>query len=207
MTRARLAICILIALLLTAAEAEQELNGRDNQRLLQSRVEELQNLAREQEEVLAALKVTIAKVTASSNSSTTTDTSISEDRYVKQVNFGTDTSWPMQYMGVSTNYPWLPHNVNPENFPIPDRYKGMPLQLLGDRQKVYDDFMQGCQKHAEEYAPQCIENEILRIKRCLEQPPQMTNYTATGFKKIRAPEEIFKLIKDFWEANKHLEKN
>lgn len=32
------------------------------------------------------------------------------------------------------------------------------------------------------------------------------NYTELGFKKIRTPEPIFKLIKEFWEANKHLEK-
>lgn len=29
----------------------------------------------------------------------------------------------------------------------------------------------------------------------------MTNYTRMGFKKIKAPEKVFKLIKDFWEAN------
>jgi prolyl 4-hydroxylase len=29
------------------------------------------------------------------------------------------------------------------------------------------------------------------------------NYTELGFKKIKAPEAAFKLIKDFWETNKH----
>ena len=28
------------------------------------------------------------------------------------------------------------------------------------------------------------------------------NYTDIGFKKIRAPDAVFKLISDFWEANK-----
>jgi hypothetical protein len=28
------------------------------------------------------------------------------------------------------------------------------------------------------------------------------NYTTVGFKKIRAPEKMFKLIKDFWDKNK-----
>lgn len=31
------------------------------------------------------------------------------------------------------------------------------------------------------------------------------NYTEIGFKKIRAPEKVFKLIKDFWDANKEIQ--
>lgn len=34
----------------------------------------------------------------------------------------------------------------------------------------------------------------------------LKNYTSLGFKKIRAPEAFFQLIKDFWDTNKHLEK-
>ncbi len=30
----------------------------------------------------------------------------------------------------------------------------------------------------------------------------MQNYTQMGFEKIRAPEKVFKLINDFWAANK-----
>ena len=32
------------------------------------------------------------------------------------------------------------------------------------------------------------------------------NYTDIGFKKIKAPEQVFKLIKEFWDANKDKEK-
>ena len=32
--------------------------------------------------------------------------------------------------------------------------------------------------------------------------PILQNYTETGYKKIRAPENVFKLIKNFWDANK-----
>ena len=32
------------------------------------------------------------------------------------------------------------------------------------------------------------------------------NYTEIGFKKMKAPESVFKVIKDFWEANKDSEK-
>ena len=30
----------------------------------------------------------------------------------------------------------------------------------------------------------------------------MKNYTEHGFMKIRAPDQVFKLLKEFWEANK-----
>jgi len=54
------------------------------------------------------------------------------------VNYGVDVSWPMHHSRVSTNYPWLPHNVDPENNPVPEEYIGMPLQPLGNRQQVFD---------------------------------------------------------------------
>ena len=34
----------------------------------------------------------------------------------------------------------------------------------------------------------------------------MHNYTKLGYTKIRAPEHVFKLINDFWKANKGKEK-
>jgi hypothetical protein len=60
------------------------------------------------------------------------------DDGVKKASYGADISWPMQHDRVSTNYPWLPHNVDPENNPIPVEYIGMPLQPLGDRQKAFE---------------------------------------------------------------------
>ncbi len=60
------------------------------------------------------------------------------DDGVKKASYGADISWPMQHERASTNFPWLPHNVDPENNPIPDEYIGMPLQPLGDRQKAFE---------------------------------------------------------------------
>jgi hypothetical protein len=60
------------------------------------------------------------------------------DDGVTRASYGADISWPMQHERVSTNYPWLPHNIDPENNPIPDEYIGMPLQPLGDRQKAFE---------------------------------------------------------------------
>jgi hypothetical protein len=55
-----------------------------------------------------------------------------------EIDYGTDVSWPMHHVSVSTNYPWLPHNMDPVNNPIPEEYREMPLQPLGDRHKVYE---------------------------------------------------------------------
>lgn len=88
-------------------------------------------------------------------------------------NYGVDISWPIQHGKVSINFPWLLHNADPHN-PIPAEYKDMPIQPLGDRQKKYDEFMQGCYDHHKEAAHMCDETEEGRFNQCLTQPPQMT---------------------------------
>jgi hypothetical protein len=40
-----------------------------------------------------------------------------------------------------------------------------------------------------------------RVQMSLRQPQSMQNYTEAGFKKIRAPEAVYKLIKQFWDTN------
>lgn len=44
-----------------------------------------------------------------------------------------------------------------------------------------------------------IEND--RIAMSLRQPQSMQNYTEVGYKHMRAPEDLFKMIKDFWDNN------
>jgi len=51
--------------------------------------------------------------------------------------FGVDVSWPIHHGSISTNYAWLPHNLDPVNHATPKEYLGMPVQPLGDRSKVY----------------------------------------------------------------------
>jgi hypothetical protein len=51
--------------------------------------------------------------------------------------YGIDVSWPIQHNNVSFNFPWLPHNLDPDHHPVPLEYEGMPLQPLGDRQQRY----------------------------------------------------------------------
>lgn len=40
-----------------------------------------------------------------------------------------------------------------------------------------------------------------RIAMALRQPQSMQNYTEVGFKKIKAPEALFSMIRDFWDSN------
>mmetsp|Transcript_55340 Transcript_55340/g.134401 ORF Transcript_55340/g.134401 Transcript_55340/m.134401 type:complete len:424 (-) Transcript_55340:108-1379(-) len=70
---------------------------------------------------------------------------------------------------------------------------------LPEQQRLYDEFMQGCydtygQTHCDNY-----END--RIMMSLAQPQSMVNYTDTGFKKIKAPPELYKVLKDHFDTN------
>jgi hypothetical protein len=110
---------------------------------------------------------------------------------------------------VSTNYPWLPHNLD-KSLPVPEEYKDMPIQPLGDIQSRYDTFMQGCYDHYEKTGKggkgkACWQTENDRQAMNLRQPKSMYNYTSTGFTKIRAPDNVFALLKNFWEANRFVE--
>ena len=52
----------------------------------------------------------------------------------------------------------------------------------------------------------CTTNELDRLEMSLRQPQSMRNYTEHGYTKIRAPEHVFKLLKEFWDKNKGREK-
>jgi len=117
------------------------------------------------------------------------------------VEYGVDVSFPMQYSEVSTNYPWLEHNMDP-NKPVPDKYKDMVLQPLGDKQSFYKDFLKGCTEAFGKKGKRCIQTELDRIAMTLRQPQSMQNYTKVGYKKIKAPPDVWSLIKKFWDTNK-----
>lgn len=120
----------------------------------------------------------------------------------ESVEYGVDVSFPMHRLKVSNNYDWLPHNVDPVNNPTPPEYKDMPIQYLGDRQSVYEKYVQGCRDHYSKYASSCDSTEHERVAMGLRQPHSMQNYTDLGFKKIKTPPAVWKLIQDFWETNK-----
>jgi len=118
------------------------------------------------------------------------------------VSYGVDISFPIHHANVSTNYAWLPHNVDPINNPTPEQYKDMPVQWLGDRQKGYNDFIEGCLNYYPKHKHACLQTEADRVEMSKRQPQSMQNYTDIGFKKIRMPHKLWGLLSDFWEKNK-----
>eukprot|EP00555_Chaetoceros_dichaeta_P002645 CAMPEP_0198249708 /NCGR_PEP_ID=MMETSP1447-20131203/1137_1 /TAXON_ID=420782 /ORGANISM="Chaetoceros dichaeta, Strain CCMP1751" /LENGTH=490 /DNA_ID=CAMNT_0043934395 /DNA_START=116 /DNA_END=1588 /DNA_ORIENTATION=+ len=120
------------------------------------------------------------------------------------VDYGVDVSFPIHHGKLSTNYASLPHNLDPENNAVPRKYEGMPVQPLGNKQKFYDDFMQGCYDEYQKGKKGgiCDATERGRVSMSLDQPKDMTNYTENGFKKIKTPDAVWKLISEFWEKNK-----
>ena len=107
----------------------------------------------------------------------------------------------MQHERVSTNYPWLPHNVDSSKA-VPEYYQDMPIQPLGNMQRKHDEYMAGCREHYQKRANRCDQNENDRISMTMRQPQSMRNYTEIGYAKIRAPDHVFQLLSEFWEANK-----
>jgi len=73
---------------------------------------------------------------ANSNTNTTLDESEPTATVEEVSEYGADISFPMHYPAVSTNYPWLPHERTNGTLPTPDRYKGMPVQPLGNKKNV-----------------------------------------------------------------------
>jgi len=109
---------------------------------------------------------------------------------------------PTQSVSVTDENKGTPYGVDC-TFPI--HHKNLRCgDLLGDRSSVYEEYMQGCYDKFDQHVCDDYEND--RISMSLRQPAGMVNYTSTGFKKIKAPESLFKLLRDHWDQNNHLKK-
>ena len=102
-----------------------------------------------------------------------------------QPSYGVDVSFPVHYTRL-----------------VPDEHLGQ--DFLHSRQKLYDDFMDGCRQHYSSNAKACDITEEDRVAMSVRQPASMQNYTDTGFKKVKAPENVFKMLTDYW--NTHYER-
>lgn len=91
---------------------------------------------------------------------------------------------PPEY-GVDCSYP-IHHGINKKECPY-----------FYDR---YQRFLQGCYKTYSK--AECDNNERDRLQMNLAQPKEHHNYTAIGFKHIKAPKEVWDPIFEFYEANK-----
>lgn len=110
--------------------------------------------------------------------------------------------FPVHSVSITDENEGTPYGVDC-TFPI--HYKNLRCgDLLGDRSSVYEEYMQGCYDTFDKNTCDDYEND--RIAMSLRQPAGMVNYTSTGFKKIKAPEKLFKLLKDHWDQNNHLKR-
>lgn len=73
--------------------------------------------------------------------------------------------------------------------------------ILPDRQKIYDHYMEGCRRLYPKPKGSCDVSEEGRVDMSLSQPKSMQNYTDTGYKKIKTPPKVWKLLSEFWEKN------
>lgn len=129
-----------------------------------------------------------------------------EEAQAEPLEYGADISFPMHHASVSTNYPWLPHNMD-SSIETPEEYKDMPIQPLGDKQSFYENYVEGCVNQFEDKSRRCLNNERERVEMTLRQPQSMRNYTEQGFLKIRAPEPLMELLYKFWHANNETQKS
>lgn len=90
------------------------------------------------------------------------------------------------------------------SFPIHNDHFTCDSSILGNGPKErYQEFMRGCkEKWGVKGAARCIQNEKDRFEMSKRQPQSMVNYTSTGFKKIKAPPELWDVISSYWKKNK-----
>jgi prolyl 4-hydroxylase len=116
------------------------------------------------------------------------------------VEYGVDVSFPMHYASVSSNYPWLEHNVNP-NVPTPKEYEDMVPQPLGNRQQFYKEYLDSCRESfGTKGSRRCTSNELDRIAMTLRQPQSMQNYTGVGYKSKWMNVYVFYQIRYFRQS-------
>ena len=80
-----------------------------------------------------------------------------------------------------------------------------PSSLLGGHiPELYRKFMEGCGKDVESNSSDthCQDQEDYRLKMNTDQPKSVYNFTKTGFKKIKAPQELYDLIYEFYTTNR-----
>jgi len=70
--------------------------------------------------------------------------------------------------------------------------------MMPHQKQTYEEFIRQCVDEDEV----CDIADKQRLTMNAEQPGGMKNYTETGFKKIRAPAPLYKLLKDFWDKNR-----
>ena len=77
--------------------------------------------------------------------------------------------------------------------------------VLGDHiLPLYNTYIEDCSKATSSAGRphDCADEEIHRLDMNTYQPASVYNYTKVGYQKIKAPPELFKLIRDFYDKNR-----
>ena len=86
----------------------------------------------------------------------------------KTTEYGVDVSWPI-------HYPWSVIDTEDDRYNerYPNQENEPASDILSDRKKIYNNFMEGCRKYFEKKPWVCDEDESDRILGNLEQPAIM----------------------------------
>eukprot|EP01035_Chromulina_nebulosa_P020376 gene20376-26445_t len=113
------------------------------------------------------------------------------------LNQQTEAAFPFWSSSVAENQ----ELADPSDYGVDVSY---PIHHYLDRNsffgKRYYDIMKGCWDKFSR--SECEANERARIEMNFDQPRTQHNYTDIGFKKIKAPKELFEPLLKFWEENK-----
>ena len=98
--------------------------------------------------------------------------------------------------GVDTSFP-IHHNFLGDGASVSETLKTFGPQKVD----LYHEYIKGCR---EKYTPlnkahECTHNEADRLALNLRQPREMTNYTDVGFTKLRMPDDMWNLLREFWD--------
>lgn len=79
-----------------------------------------------------------------------------------------------------------------------------------DKQKYYNQYMNNCRNYYNNSTLfesfngyKCDNTEKHRIQQNIRQPQSILNYTNTGYYKMNVPNELFRLIYQFWKTNQN----
>ena len=110
---------------------------------------------------------------------------------MQQSSYGLDVSWPIHHPSVRPRLSLGVGGKQQEDDPD-----------LGDRQSVYDAYVNGCRVHyGAAKGSACDTTERDRVRLNKSQPASMQNYTSLGFKKVRAPQMLYDSLLDFWDKH------
>jgi len=76
--------------------------------------------------------------------------------------------------------------------------------ILGaNKQSLYDNYIKACDKATSQDPGYCSRSDKYRTTMNRDQPSSVNNYTKDGYAKIKVPTDLYDLIKDFFDKNRH----